>query len=37
MSECGCRMNENFCCPHCSGNMIDIEGHYICQDCEFID
>jgi len=36
MSECGCRM-EDFYCPHCGGNMIDIESYYICEDCEFID
>jgi len=34
---CKCQMNEDFNCPHCNGNMIDIEGCYICRECEFID
>lgn len=33
---CTCRMDD-FNCPHCGGNMIDIEGCYICKDCDFID
>ena len=33
---CKCQMKD-FTCPHCNGNMIDIEGCYICRDCEFID
>jgi len=30
-------MNNDFTCPRCGGNMIDIEGHYICKDCDFVD
>ena len=35
--QCNCHMNKDFTCPHCGGRMIDIEGHYVCEDCEFID
>lgn len=34
---CNCKMDDDFGCPHCGGNMIDIEGHFVCRDCEFID
>lgn len=34
---CKCQMSDDFGCPHCNGNMIDIEGSYICKDCDFID
>ncbi len=31
------RMTDDFTCPLCGGNMFDIEGHYICRYCEWID
>ena len=37
MAKIVLKMSEDFSCPCCGGNMIDIEGHYICQDCEFIN
>jgi len=30
-------MLEDFTCPFCGGSMIDIEGHYICKDCNFVN
>lgn len=35
--QCNCHMTNDFTCPHCGGNMIDVMGHYVCPDCEFID
>lgn len=30
-------MSDQFVCPRCGGDMIDIEGHYVCKDCDYID
>lgn len=31
------KMTDDFKCPFCDATMIDIEGHYICVDCNFVN
>jgi len=30
-------MLDGFICPRCGGNMIDVQGIYICKECDYID